>query len=172
MTPRFQILFAVFVLAGASPVAKPITFDFKDPKNVNNVIFQMDAPLESINGSGQGIAGKVVFDPAKPESTLGTITLEVASLHVGNPVLKEHIHDVVDHAFVVFEGDSEALIALSALGNNHKTLVVPFIPTAENLAKWAYSQVASHISSAYGNNLCLAAFHVRETPKSWASWIP
>ena len=87
-------------------------------------------------------------------------------------ILKEHIHDVVDHAFVVFEGDSEALIALSALGNNHKTLVVPFIPTAENLAKWAYSQVASHISSAYGNNLCLAAFHVRETPKSWASWIP
>ena len=92
MTPRFQILFAVFVLAGALLVAKPITFDFKDPKNINNVIFQMDAPLESINGSGQGIAGKVLFDPAKPESTSGTITLEAASLHVGNPVLKEHIH--------------------------------------------------------------------------------
>ena len=72
--------------------AKPISFDFKDPKNVNNVIFQLDAPLESINGSGQGIAGKVVFDPSKPEATSGTITLDAASLHVGNPVLKEHIH--------------------------------------------------------------------------------
>ena len=87
-------------------------------------------------------------------------------------ILKEQIHDVLDHAFVVFEGDTGALDALSALGDDHKTFVVPFIPTAENLAKWAYSQVAPHISSAYDNNLRLTAFHVRETPKSWASWNP
>ena len=54
----------------------------------------MDAPLESINGSGQGVAGIVKFDPDSPESTTGSITLAAASLHVGNPVLKEHIHGV------------------------------------------------------------------------------
>ena len=69
-----------------------IDFDFKDPKGVNNIIFQMDAPLESINGSGDGISGKVSFDPAKPENTKGTIFLDAKSLHVGNPVLKEHMH--------------------------------------------------------------------------------
>ena len=69
-----------------------IDFDFKDPKGVNNIIFQMDAPLESINGSGDGIAGKVFFDPTKPENTKGTIFLDAKSLHVGNPVLKEHMH--------------------------------------------------------------------------------
>jgi polyisoprenoid-binding protein YceI len=69
-----------------------IDFDFKDPKGVNNIIFQMDAPLESINGSGDGITGKVFFDPAKPENTKGTIFLDAKSLHVGNPVLKEHMH--------------------------------------------------------------------------------
>jgi hypothetical protein len=40
------------------------------------------------------------------------------------------------------------------------------------LAKWAFEQVEPHITSAYGNALKLVAMHVRETPKSIASWIP
>ena len=87
-------------------------------------------------------------------------------------ILNEYIHDVVDHAFIVYEGDKEALVALSHMGEEHRTLIVPFIPTAENLAKWAFEQVEPHISSSYGNKLKLHAFHVREPPKSWASWYP
>ena len=87
-------------------------------------------------------------------------------------ILNEYIHDVVDHAFIVYEGDKEAIVALSNMGDEHRTLIVPFIPTAENLAKWAFEQVEPHISSSYGNSLKLHAFHVRETPKSWASWFP
>jgi len=85
-------------------------------------------------------------------------------------ILVEHIHDVVDHAFVVFDEDMEVREALSMMGDGHRTVVVPFIPTAENLAKWAFEQVEPHIRSSYGNSLSLRAFHVRETPKSWASW--
>ena len=87
-------------------------------------------------------------------------------------ILMEHIHDVVDHAFVVYEGDIDARKACEAMGEGHRTVVVPFIPTAENLAKWAFEQVEPHISTAYGNRLRLVAMHVRETPKSTASWIP
>ena len=87
-------------------------------------------------------------------------------------ILNQYVHDVVDHAFIVYEGDKEALAALSIMGDEHRTLIVPFIPTAENLAKWAFEQVESRISSSYGNSLKLNAFHVRETPKSWASWYP
>jgi len=87
-------------------------------------------------------------------------------------ILNKHIHDVVDHAFIVYEGDEEATAALSVMGDEHRTIVVPFVPTAENLAKWAYEQVESHIKSSYDNSLRLHAFHVRETPKSWASWHP
>ena len=87
-------------------------------------------------------------------------------------ILMQHIHDVVDHAFIVYEGDNEALEALSSMGDGHRTLVVPFIPTAENLAKWAFEQIEPHILSAYDNNLRLHSFHVRETPKSWATWCP
>ena len=52
----------------------------------------MDAPLESINGSGDAISGVVHFDPKNPSATKGQIMLDATSLHVGNPVLKEHIH--------------------------------------------------------------------------------
>ena len=76
-------------------------------------------------------------------------------------ILNEYIHDVVDHAFIVYERDKEALVALSHMGDEHRTLIVPFIPTAENLAKWAFEKVEPHISSTYGNSLKLHAFHVR-----------
>ena len=85
-------------------------------------------------------------------------------------ILTTYIHDMVDHAFIVYEGDEEAIRALSHMSDNHRTFVVPFIPTAENLAKWAFDVVEEQISSVYGNDLKLYAFHVRETPKSWASW--
>jgi len=87
-------------------------------------------------------------------------------------ILMKYVHDVVDHAFIVFEGDLDARRACEAMGEGHRTVIVPFIPTAENLAKWAFEQVQPHISTAYGNRLRLVAMHVRETPKSTASWIP
>lgn len=87
-------------------------------------------------------------------------------------ILTEHIHDVVDHAFVVYEGDELGQLACKAMGEEHRTVVVPFIPTAENLAKWAFEAVHPHIRSVYGNQLRLVAMHCRETPKSTATWRP
>ena len=49
-------------------------------------------------------------------------------------ILVNHIHDVVDHSFIVYEKDFLAIKALEVLGDEHRTLIVPFIPTAENLA--------------------------------------
>jgi len=87
-------------------------------------------------------------------------------------ILTKHVHDVVDHAFVVYEGDKEGREACKAMGTEHRTVVVPFIPTAENLAKWAFEAVHPHIQSVYGNRLQLVAMHCRETPKSIATWRP
>lgn len=87
-------------------------------------------------------------------------------------ILMEQVHDIIDHAFVVYEKDDLLLKMFSALPREHRIVVVPFIPTAENLAKWAFEQVAPHLRTSYGNRLKLKAMHVRETPKSWASWVP
>ena len=73
--------------------ADSIKFDFRDSKKVNNVVFLMDAPLESINGTATGVSGTVSFDPAKPAATTGNIVLATSSLHVDNPVMKKHMLD-------------------------------------------------------------------------------
>src|SRR6185436_18712888 len=78
-------------LCGAA-LAAPLTFDFKDPKGVNNAVFKLDAPLESINGTANGISGTAEFDPSAPTTVKGKIVITTASLHVGNSMMKEHLH--------------------------------------------------------------------------------
>jgi polyisoprenoid-binding protein YceI len=73
--------------------ADSMKFDFRDPKKVNNVVFLMDAPLESISGTSIGVSGTVSFDPAKPAATTGKIVLATSLLHVDNPVMKKHMLD-------------------------------------------------------------------------------
>lgn len=91
--------------------AAPLTFDFKDPKGVNNAVFKLDAPLEAINGSANGISGTVAFDPANPAATKGKIVVAAGSLHVPNPMMKEHLHgeqwlDVAKNKEITFEAKS------------------------------------------------------------------
>src|SRR6185295_6928013 len=88
---KIQVLLALAAFAG-SALAAPQTFDFKDPKGVNNAVFKLDAPLEAINGSANGVSGTVTFDPASPSATKGKIVITASSLHVGNPTMKEHLH--------------------------------------------------------------------------------
>lgn len=76
----------------ASAYAGPLSFDFKDPKGVNNVVFKLDAPLEAINGSASGISGTVSFDPEKPGATTGKIVVASESMTVPNSMQKEHLH--------------------------------------------------------------------------------
>jgi polyisoprenoid-binding protein YceI len=89
-------------------MAAPQTFDFKDPKGVNNVVFKTDAPLESINGTATGISGNTTFDPAAPGGIKGKIAVEAASLEVPNPMMKQHLQgdkwlDIANHPQITFE---------------------------------------------------------------------
>lgn len=71
--------------------AAPQTFDFKDPKGVNHAKFTLDAPLETISGVANGVSGTLTIDPDQPTATQGTIQVATASLHVENPLMKEHM---------------------------------------------------------------------------------
>lgn len=95
------------VLAVPAP-AEPESFSFKDPKNVNNIIFKLDAPLEGINGSANGISGTVTFDPQNPGATKGKIVVASASLTVPNAMQTTHMHgrmwlDVENSPEITFE---------------------------------------------------------------------
>jgi len=107
-------IFPLLSLAAAVQAA-PETFDFKDPKGVNNAVFNLDAPLESVNGSANGISGAVSFDPENPAATSGKIVVAAESLTVPNPMQKEHLHsanwlDVAKYPEITFEAKSLASV--------------------------------------------------------------
>jgi len=116
MNTTIRLLASVTAASAAlalSALAAPMSFDFKDPKGVNNVQFSLDAPLEQITGTGTGISGTVSFDPANPAATTGRIVLGASSLTVGNAMMKDHLHsagwlDVAAHPEIVFEAKSLA----------------------------------------------------------------
>jgi polyisoprenoid-binding protein YceI len=108
-----NILKTLLVMAslGGAALAAPQTFDFKDPKGVNNAVFKLDAPLEAINGSASGISGTVTFDPDQPAATKGRIVVASESLHVPNPMMKGHLHsdqwmDVAKYPEIIFEASA------------------------------------------------------------------
>jgi polyisoprenoid-binding protein YceI len=90
MKTKLHILLA-FACLNSAALAAPQTFDFKDPKGVNNAAFKLDAPLEAVNGNATGISGTVTFDPADPATARGKIVVASSSLHVGNPMQQQHL---------------------------------------------------------------------------------
>lgn len=110
---RRALLLPAFAGLIGVAAAAPQTFDFKDPKGVNNAVFKLDAPLEAINGSANGVSGTVTFDPEAPAATKGRIIVAANSLNVPNPMMKEHLHgaqwlDVAKHTEITFEAKSLA----------------------------------------------------------------
>ncbi|HEY0968875.1 MAG TPA: YceI family protein [Opitutaceae bacterium] len=105
---RHLVSTAAFALASAAALAAPITFDFKDPKGVNNVRFDLDAPLESMSGNANGVTGTVVFDPANPAALTGKIVVAANSLKLPNATMQDHLHspnwiDVAKYPEITFE---------------------------------------------------------------------
>lgn len=110
---KLNYLLPLLCLTTAAAYAAPETFDFKDPKNINNAVFKLDAPLESVNGSANGITGTISFDPENPGATTGKIVIASESLTVANPLQKEHLHgpnwlDVAKYPEISFEAKSLA----------------------------------------------------------------
>jgi polyisoprenoid-binding protein YceI len=115
------LVLSILAALSISTQAAQQSFDFKDPKGVNNAVFKLDAPLEAINGSANGITGTVKFDPENPAATTGKIVVAASSLHVPNPTMKEHLHggqwlDVAKQPEITFE--AKELKNVKTTGNN------------------------------------------------------
>jgi 6-pyruvoyltetrahydropterin/6-carboxytetrahydropterin synthase len=82
-------------------------------------------------------------------------------------IAKTSIVDVWDHAFLVYQHDTEVLNFLNTLPN-HKTVIFPTVPTAENMASEAFKILKSNYHDTYGNHLKLEKVRLYETPNNWA----
>jgi 6-pyruvoyltetrahydropterin/6-carboxytetrahydropterin synthase len=87
--------------------------------------------------------------------------------------LTEHIHDVFDHGFIVYDGDQKMLDALSygnGADDDWKVIVVRYIPTAENLAKDCWARLVIPVANLGKGRVWLENVEVWETPTSMASY--
>ena len=79
------------------------------------------------------------------------------------------IHSKLDHSFMVWEKDQEMINFFNS-SEGHKPVIVPFTPTAENVAKYIFDVLAPKIIDSYGNGLHLSSVKVWETPTSCAMY--
>lgn len=82
-------------------------------------------------------------------------------------ILMERVHDPFDHGFMVWTKDSALRAALTYL-DQAKIIMLPCIPTAEELARWIYHDTAPHFTAA---GVDLIEIEVRETPTSVAHYF-
>jgi 6-pyruvoyltetrahydropterin/6-carboxytetrahydropterin synthase len=75
-----------------------------------------------------------------------------------------------DHAFLVYQGDRAVVEFLTSLPD-HKTVVLPVVPTAENLAAEAFRMLDAAYLDTYGNRLRLERVRLYETPNNWADAV-
>jgi len=80
---------------------------------------------------------------------------------------KQHLVDIWDHAFLVYEKDDKVRDFLASIPG-HKTVVIDCIPTVENLAQTAFNILNVAYTDRYGTGLRLQKLVLHETPNCWA----
>ena len=82
-------------------------------------------------------------------------------------VSKDFIQEKLDHAFMVWEKDEE-LLSFFNNSSGHKPVIVPFTPTAENVASYIFHEIQDKFKDRYETGLKLHSIKLWETPTSYA----
>jgi 6-pyruvoyltetrahydropterin/6-carboxytetrahydropterin synthase len=82
-------------------------------------------------------------------------------------LLRERVHDWLDHTFVV-ASDDEVMREALATDPSWRVVVLPYPPTAEHLAH----VIGTDLADSLPPGVRLAQLAVMETPNSLAVWTP
>lgn len=124
-------------------------------RNIHGHRYKAEIALEGnlINGDGNSSEGMVIdFGDIKKTAM-------------------EHVHDVLDHGFMVWEKD-EVLLKFFRENEEFKKVIVPFTPTAENIAKWIFEQLDDKFRDVYKTGLRLKWVKLWETPTTYVEYSP
>jgi len=84
-------------------------------------------------------------------------------------ILIREVKDVCDHAFMVWKDDRK-LIRFFKASPDMKHVAVPFIPTAEEIARWLFRKLKTKFKHEFKTGLILESVTVWETPSSKATY--
>lgn len=82
-------------------------------------------------------------------------------------IAMKYVHDVLDHGFMVWSKD-KTIYNFFKKNRDLKHIVVPFVPTSENIAMWVFVQLDKKFKDRYGTGLKLNSVKLWETPTSSA----
>ena len=82
-------------------------------------------------------------------------------------LIKRTIVDRWDHAFIVYEKDYEVVEFLKTI-KDHKTVIFPKVPTAENMALVAFESLKGNFNERYNQTIVPIKVRLYETPNNWA----
>ena len=82
-------------------------------------------------------------------------------------ISNQFIQEKLDHAFMVWEKDEE-LTRFFKQSKGHKPVIVPFTPTAENIAAYIFNKLQNKFLDVYKTGLHLHSVKLWETPTSYA----
>jgi polyisoprenoid-binding protein YceI len=85
------VLIAVTTFAKTEVNAQS-TFKLSDKVGKNQFVWNSTMPVETIDGTAEGISGWLSFDPAKPTTITGTVSASVSTMKSGNDMRDQHIH--------------------------------------------------------------------------------
>lgn len=114
--------------------------------------------------------GRIVEDPTSPE--FGMLT----DFGVLKMFLTKLIHDPLDHGMIIWEGDKNLIHAMRSYRYENieapwKVFIFPYMPTAENLAKWCWDELKEAFDTTWPKGeLTLRQIIVWETPTSKAKY--
>ena len=107
------------------------------------------------------IKGEVVSD--KSNSDFGM----VMDFKDAKELVKKTIVEEWDHSFIVYKDDTVVLKFLESL-DDHKTVVFPLVPTAENMALVAIEKLKISFENEFGSLIKPFKVRLYETPNNWA----
>lgn len=116
---------------------------------------------------------RVVVNVVGDLETQGSETGMVMDFGRIKETLTTYVHDLCDHGFIVQMSDKILRVALESADNDWKIIIVPFPPTAEELARYFYGILSEKINVPYTESVKAYAVEVEsvvvyETPTSAA----
>ncbi|MDC0127320.1 6-carboxytetrahydropterin synthase QueD [Methylophilaceae bacterium] len=82
-------------------------------------------------------------------------------------LIKKTIVEEWDHSFIVYKDDTVVLKFLESL-DDHKTVIFPLVPTAENMALVAMEKLRISFDEEFGSLIKPFKVRLYETPNNWA----
>ncbi len=107
------------------------------------------------------VTGEVRDEPGSPEN--GMVT-DFATL---KEIMQAEVASQWDHAFLVYRNDRIVVDFLSTIPN-HRTVILGFVPTAENLVTLAAQKIDVALHARYQGGVVLKNVRLYETPNCWA----